>query len=272
MSVLQNKWKVGEGNIRLKILVVDDDELNQKMMHIILEQEGHEVYIATGGLDALRAVEEREFDIILMDLQMPDLDGVETSRRIRKSANRSKQAYIVALTASYLPEKGRELFESGIDNYLAKPFELQRLHQIIRYGTGRRSSGKGSGLPSPAYAPNPVLQQDFDPVVGIKLVGGDEETFRGLLADFVRQLPEKVVAAEKHLEQNDIVGLSRVAHTIKGVSLNLGGLQLYEYASRLEYYSSESYTASEELKKDLQTLKAKSLQFIDKASVFLAGE
>jgi HPt (histidine-containing phosphotransfer) domain-containing protein len=164
------------------------------------------------------------------------------------------------------------LFEFGIDNYLAKPFELQHLHQIINYGIGRHPLGNESVLPMPVDVPNPIPPQDFDPVVGIKMVGGDEEMFRELLADFVSQLPDKVVTAERHLEHHDIMGLSRVAHTIKGVSLNLGALQLYEYASRLEYYSGESYTSKEDLKKDIQALKAKSLKFIQKASDYLAGE
>ena len=259
-----------EGGSHIKILVVEDDELSQRMMRIILAKEGYEVYIASGGMDALRAVGEQHFDIILMDLQMPHMDGVETSRRIREFAGKDNYPYIVALTASYLPEKGRELFESGIDNYLAKPFDIQQLHRIIHYGMGHRNE---EGVVDPSankIDAEPANQPVFDPVAGIKMVGGDEELYRDLLADFARRLPEKIRKFLVYLEERDINGLSRAAHTLKGVSLNLGALQLYEYAGKLENCTGERYTASAMLEGDIRALGAAAARFLLKASEFLS--
>jgi len=104
---------------KLQVLVVDDDEMNRRMMQLILTREDQDVVLACDGFEACEIAKAQRFDIILMDLQMPEMDGIETSRRIRSLGTGSDQAYIVALTTSYLPEKGQELCLAGIDNYIA---------------------------------------------------------------------------------------------------------------------------------------------------------
>ena len=253
---------------QLRVLVVDDDEMNRRMMRLILTREDHYVELASDGFEACEAAKAQNFDIILMDLQMPEMDGVETSRRIRASENGSKDAYIVALTASYLPEKGSELFEAGIDNYIAKPFDVEHLRQMLRHGLDHRatksnqekdvselSSGKGT--------------INFNPAAGLKQVGGDEEVFHELLTDFISGLPQKIEKLYKHLDVKDMDGLSRDAHNLKGVSANLGVLQLSQHAGRLENSASEGYT--ELLRNEIKEIKAVSEYFIRDASDFLFG-
>lgn len=253
---------------QLKVLVVDDDELNQRMMRLILTREGHDVHIAVNGLDAINAAAAQNFDIILMDLQMPVMDGIDASRRIRESANGGNDAYIVALTASYLPEKGQELFEAGIDNYIAKPFDVAHLRQMLDYGLDRRKT-RTTSISSASGDDKPVFRQGLDVATGIRMVGGDEATFRELLADFVQILPEKSDGIEKCLAENDLTGLSRIAHNIKGISLNLGALQLYEYAGRLEKSASAGYT-EKPLEDIVREVKEVTRTFIVDASEYLA--
>jgi len=220
-------------------------------------------------MDALDAVELHEFDIILMDLQMPLMDGIETSRRIRASANGNKNAFIVALTASYLPEKGHELFTAGMDNYIAKPFEVEHLRQILDFGFDHRRSRY---VPKPPVSLDPVappVHRDFDAMAGIRMVGGDKEIYQELLADFVDKLPEKNKNIEKLFDEKDLKGLSRIAHNIKGISLNLGALQLSEYADKLEKSTYQGYTdvMLESIVRDVQEISRK---FIADANDFLA--
>lgn len=118
----------------LKVLVADDDDLNRRMMQIILSREGYQVQCVVNGQEAYDAVKAARYDIVLMDLQMPVMDGMEASRCIRDWEQDKQHTFIVALTASYMPEKGRELFEVGIDNYLSKPFEIEHLRRILQYG------------------------------------------------------------------------------------------------------------------------------------------
>ena len=177
----------------LAILVVDDDELNQRMMRLILKREGHLVEAAFNGLDAVEAVKSKRFDIILMDLQMPEMDGVEASRRIRELENGKGRTFIVALTASYLPEKGRELFEAGIDNYMAKPFEVAHLRNILQHGLERRTSGAVLEMDQPV-SELPVLEQPEDLYFrfGIERVGGNYVFYKEFFRYFVDELPDKL--------------------------------------------------------------------------------
>jgi len=254
---------------QLKVLVVDDDEMNRRMMNLILSREDHYVELASDGFEACELAMKNNYDIILMDLQMPRMSGIETSRRIRASENGSNHTYIVALTASYLPEKGDELFQAGIDNYIAKPFDIMHLRQMLKHGLDHRKSGNGYKV-EPSKSENNENERAFDPTVGIKQVGGDEELFRDLLTDFVKELPLRVSNLEKSLAERDMDGLSRGGHSLKGVSSNLGALQLSQYAGMLENRVSEGY--NELVMKDVETIRAISNEFVRDASNFLGKE
>lgn len=227
-------------NSILNILVVDDDELNRRMMQVILKREGHEIQCVSNGLEALEAVKAGNYDIVLMDLQMPVMDGVEASRHIREWEGEKRRTFIVALTASYMPERGRELYEAGIDNYIAKPFDMQHLRHILQYGVeNRKKEAVAAVAELEAKAAEPPQVVDFQ--VGLKRVGGDREIYLDLLKDFLTELPAKLELIETLHKAGDKDGLSRAAHNLKGVSANLGALQLSEYARRLEKQVSEGY-------------------------------
>jgi len=224
----------------LKILVVDDDDLNRRMMHILLKRQGHSVDLACNGMDALDAVKYHKYDIVFMDLQMPTMDGVEASRRIREWENGGMHTYIVALTASYLPEQGQMLFEAGIDNYIAKPFEVEHIERML---------GLISNPPHRVLVHNPPVETSpsaenevLNIQKGAQRVGGDAETYKELLSDFVAELSKRIEGMEAHLLDRDMDALSREAHNLKGVSSNLGAMELAECASQLDKQSNEGYT------------------------------
>jgi CheY-like chemotaxis protein len=104
-------------------------------MHLILTKEGHRVEVVANGIEALEAVKRNPFDIVFMDLHMPDMDGLEASRQIRAWENEGSHTFIVALTASYLPEIGQELFEAGMDNYISKPLDVTQVHRLLKYSS-----------------------------------------------------------------------------------------------------------------------------------------
>jgi len=118
---------------RTKILVVDDDLMSQHLMQVLLTREGYQVDVASNGLEAVDAIKYQEFDVVFMDLQMPGMDGMEASRRIREWENGRQHTLIVALTADYLADKGQRLFEAGMDHYLSKPFEVQHIRRILEH-------------------------------------------------------------------------------------------------------------------------------------------
>jgi CheY-like chemotaxis protein len=140
MNLLEDDQNNSEKIPPLKVLVADDDLLNQRMMQVLLKHEGHSVDVVSNGLEAFDAVKFQKFDIVLMDLQMPVMDGIEASQRIREWENGGQHTFIVALTAGYLPEEGQRLFEAGIDNYLPKPFEMEHLQRMLKYRADARST------------------------------------------------------------------------------------------------------------------------------------
>ena len=227
---------------QLKILVVDDDVLNQRMMQLLLTRQGHLVDLAANGLEAFEAVKLQRYDVVFMDLQMPVMDGIEASRRIREWENGGHHTFIVALTASYLPEEGHVLFEAGIDNYVAKPFEISHIQQLLRYGFRARSVAQPDQLASKVH--DILSDKVLDIRKGILQVGGDEDTYRELLGDFIEGLPERVQTIQHFSAEMDLTGLSRAAHNLKGIAANLGASQLSECARQLDRQSVEGYDES----------------------------
>ena len=225
--------------IRLKILVVDDDEMSRRMMRLLLTREGHDIQVAANGVEAVEAVKEQKFDIVFMDLQMPIMGGVEASQAIREWENGGRHTYIVALTASFMPEEGRLLYDAGIDNYISKPFEVDHIQKLL----GVLSSADHIQI-APEEGPHglPVFGNVLDIRKGTLRVGGDLQTYKELLIDFVQGLPERIQALEQLFLQQDREALSRAAHNLKGISANLGALELSEWAAKLDKQSNEGYT------------------------------
>jgi CheY-like chemotaxis protein len=242
MDFIAEKQSSTEKIPQLKILVVDDDVLNQRMMQLLLTREGHRIDLASNGLEAFEAVKMQEYDVVFMDLQMPVMDGIEASRRIRTWENGGKHTFIVALTASYLPEKGHVLFEAGIDNYISKPFEMEQIQRLLKYGFQSRLSHASDEpiIPEQEVRPEKVL----DIHKGIIQVGGDEETYRELLGDFVNGLPKRVGTIQHYYANKNLVELSRAAHNLGGIAGNLGASQLSVSAKKLDKQSVEGYTES----------------------------
>jgi CheY-like chemotaxis protein len=122
MGLVLDRPLEAEKTLSLKILVVDDDALGRRLMHLILTKEGHRV-------------KQNKFDIVFMDLNMPDMGGMEASRKIRDWESGDSHTFIVALTASYLPEIGQSLFDSGMDNYISKPLDVAQVQRLLKYSS-----------------------------------------------------------------------------------------------------------------------------------------
>lgn len=135
MSLVLDQPLEAEKALSLKILVVDDDALGRRLMHLILTKEGHSVALAANGLEAVEAVKQNHFDLVFMDLHMPDMDGLEASRKIRAWEDGGAHTFIVALTASYLPEIGQSLFDAGMDNYISKPLDVEQVQRLLKYSS-----------------------------------------------------------------------------------------------------------------------------------------
>lgn len=252
--------------LQLKILVADDDVLNQRMMQLLLKRDGHLVDLASNGAEALEAVKIQEYDIVFMDLQMPLMDGIEASRRIREWENGGKHTFIVALTASYLPEEGQILFEAGIDNYISKPFEMEHIQQLLKYAFQTRI---GNDLCQPEILEKEKQSENvLDIQRGIVQVGGDEDTYRELLEDFTKGLPKRLRAIQDFFASRDLVELSRAAHNLQGIAANLGAAELSGCVRKLDRYSAEGQ--AEHLDAMMQEIQFVVIRLLEISTNFLA--
>ncbi|HQH33339.1 MAG TPA: response regulator, partial [Petrotogaceae bacterium] len=124
---------------KLNILVVEDNEINQKLICAILKKRGWNPLVADNGLKALEVLKDKSFDIILMDVQMPYMDGYETTRRIRQSENQTvAKIPIVAMTAYAMTEHRQSCIKSGMNDYITKPVNMSDLYTIIERNLSKR--------------------------------------------------------------------------------------------------------------------------------------
>ncbi len=254
--------------LKPNILVVDDDPVNQRMMQVALEPYCNSVESALNGLEAFEAIQAKQFDLVFMDLTMPVLDGIEASRKIREwEKQNGHSTYIVALTASYLPEKGAELFEAGIDNYIAKPFKLDELYRMLSYFGKTSAPAESPKLES--QTPEPENAQVLDRQAALFHLGGNIAIYSILLKDFVGELPARLEVLRSAFQNKDVHALALAAHNLKGVSANLGAMKLSGAAKMLEAASKAGYTSA--LERLLEDVVVNGEDFMLEGQALLSG-
>ena len=220
---------------RGNVLLVEDNAVNQKVAVRFLERMGCTVRVADNGVDAVRACEETTFDLILMDLQMPVMDGLTATLRIRESetGDGRPHAPIVALTANAMASQLERCMEVGMDAFLTKPLEIPRLHEILtRFGL-RIAAEETSAAQTDAAANVPVHLARLN-----ELTEGDPEFARELVEAFIASGEQALDEARAALTVLDRVGLSRIAHKLKGASANVHAGPLRDLSHTLEAQAS----------------------------------
>ncbi|WP_165226740.1 PAS domain-containing hybrid sensor histidine kinase/response regulator [Aquisphaera insulae] len=208
------------GPAPLRILLVEDNATNQVLALSLLEKDGHEVELATNGQEALDVLGSRSFDLVLMDVQMPVMDGFEATARIR---DRERQGGghlpIIAMTAHAMKGDRERCLEAGMDAYVAKPIRFSDLRQAIEGVAGGASTGHaqlpGDGGPSGDRPERPV-EIRIDRQALLARVGGREDRLRTIVRTFLKE--SSVLLAEMHaaITAADGAALKRAAHSLKG--------------------------------------------------------
>jgi CheY-like chemotaxis protein/nitrogen-specific signal transduction histidine kinase/HPt (histidine-containing phosphotransfer) domain-containing protein len=238
----------------LRLLLVDDNLVNQKVASRLLQQMGYRPEIASNGLEAIRALERKPFDVILMDVQMPELDGLETTRRIRQ---RQKDAephphfqaplLIVAMTASAMQGDREKCLAAGMNEYLAKPIRpealqaaLEHCGAVLTYNTGN-SGAAPPALVSPsastAHSDQPGQPVDLDRL--LDFAAGDREQLLELVNIYLRQTTEQLEAIVTALQSGDASAVARVAHSCAGASATCGMRNIVPLLRQVELLANE---------------------------------
>ncbi len=220
-----------------RILVVDDHEINQQVAKGILEEEGFEVAIANNGVAALDKVHDHFFDAVLMDLQMPKMDGYEATRIIRSEPRFSKLP-IIALTADARQDKTVKLKENGFDACITKPIDMEQLIEILAECIDKHSSCSKSPASVFSDKRNVIVNIDSKAGLnykqGIKQVSGNKHLYHKLLSEFEQQFSHAVEKISSKILSADLEQAEQLIHSLKGVASNIAAVELAEKLGELE--------------------------------------
>jgi signal transduction histidine kinase/CheY-like chemotaxis protein len=218
----------------LRILVAEDDAVNQRLAARILERQGCRVHLVSDGRQALAALESGGFDLVLMDLQMPEMGGLEATARIRALEERTGgHIPIVALTASALKDDRERCLRAGMDEYISKPIRSIELIDVMTRLTGKADMTEEDAL-SDAVSARGDAVEEFDVKTALERVDGDEELLLEIAGLFLEDVPRMMPELRKAAEDLDIPAIDQLAHKIKGSVGNVGGIAAHEAALRLE--------------------------------------
>lgn len=215
----------------LSVLLADDYDVNRMVLQAQLESLGYRADSVANGEEVLRALHARSYDVVLMDIRMPGIDGVEATRRIRDRID-GPQPFIVAVTASALKGDRQRYLESGMDDYIPKPVDIVRLGEALsrafkeRYGADRAPWNGNLVEMNPVEIRLDELEQRLGPAL--------DPLLSKVIPVYLRELPGRLEHLDDAFEGDDAATFARYCHGLKGTSKSIGAVELAEQCSRFE--------------------------------------
>ena len=230
----------GERFSNTRVLIVEDNLINLKVGSEMLRLAGVDVETAQNGIEAVEKVQKTAYDAVLIDIQMPLLDGIEASRIIRQQFS-SQDLPIIAMSAHAKSIKWKACVAAGINDYILKPFNKDALLKVLKNQLGYRHGILPPKVPLQNHAPQdgtPPNESASFPGLnvreGIERLGGSKEIYADILSDFCEEHATFQDALKELLEAQNFKGAATLAHSIKGAAGNISAPQLFEAAKKLE--------------------------------------
>jgi PAS domain S-box-containing protein len=209
-----------ERRAQLRVLLVEDNAVNRQLALRLLEKLGYGADVAVNGLEALEALRRQPYDVVLMDVEMPEMDGLEAARRIHREWRAHERPRIVAMTANAMQEDREICLAAGMDDYMSKPIRLDELAAALRRCVPHSAADEG------------VLDQQA--LEQLRARTGDDAFVVELVDTFLRDAPALIDTLRDALENEEAQGLRRAAHTLKSNARVFGGTGLAELCQELE--------------------------------------
>ena len=225
-----------------KILVAEDNLLNQQIAQELLTDEGFKVTIANNGKEAVDLVNNEDFDVVLMDMQMPEMDGLEATMKIRETFA-SDTLPILAMTANASEEDRDKCLKAGMDAHITKPIDPEVLmSELCKWITPKDIDEKVQEPPKKAQSNNAIVAIDgIDIKAALRVVAGKQSLLNKMLTTFVADQSQATDAIKDALQNKDNELAKRLAHTLKGTAASIGAMQLQEIAAKIEGYFTKPY-------------------------------
>ena len=229
----------------LRILVAEDHPVNQRLVLLLLAKLGHRADLVSDGVEAVAAVRRRDYDVVLMDVQMPELDGLAATREIRARLG-TRRPRIIAVTANALHGDREACLAAGMDDYLTKPLEKTDLARALRSCPRPAPDPVPDPDPAPTVLDPTVLDPAvLDPTVldpaAIanlrELVGDDPKALSGLVEDFLTETPPLLDALRAAVAGGDTGQVHRATHTLKSIGATFGAMAMADLCRRAESHA-----------------------------------
>ena len=228
-SVAAHKLGTRSGR-SLSILLAEDVDVNQKVVCKILERHGHRVVVASNGREAVEAWEREAFDLVFMDIQMPEMDGFQATAAIRAREEGKARTPIVAMTAYAMTGDAEKCLAAGMDAYVSKPVKGEQIIAVLEeFFRGVDGSRTAAPQTSSSRLRSPVDWKGL-----LTMLDGDREFARGLLETFLEHLPDQREPLEAAVDSGDAQSMSRAAHKLKGSLQSIRARDAAESALALE--------------------------------------
>jgi PAS domain S-box-containing protein len=236
-------------NLPLKILLVEDILVNQKIALKMLDKLGYRADIANDGLEALDALKRQHYDVLFMDVQMPNMDGWETTQRIRQDFCASDQPWIIAMTAHARQEDREQCLKIGMDDYISKPIRAEDIVKVLQQFADRHQATSEPAIsmsaPEAENNPNPnpqVLDESIFQDLK-KMMGNDSDRlFNELIEIYLEDTPGNIKSIQNAVTSGDRVKLNKAAHALRSSSVSIGALNLGNICDTLEHIGADKST------------------------------
>ncbi len=233
----------------LHILLAEDNRTNQTVAMRMLQKLGHSSVVANNGIEVLSLLTKNRFDVVLMDIQMPEMDGLSTTMKIRESERETRMHLpIIAMTAHAMKGDRERCIEAGMDGYVSKPISSQELEEALAAALLVRGETKSGAHIEPDHEPN---QEDAVPptVPGgivwnmadtLERLGGDEKLLHEVLEIFLEDVPKHMATLRRAIAEGNAAGVEGAAHTLKGELGYLGISEVSRKAREMEEFGQKS--------------------------------
>jgi CheY-like chemotaxis protein/HPt (histidine-containing phosphotransfer) domain-containing protein len=225
-------------SLPLHILLAEDNAVNQKLALLILERLGYRADVAGNGIEVLDALDRQRYDVVLMDMQMPEMDGLEATRQLRATLEAHRQPHIIAMTANAMHGDRELCLEAGMDDYVSKPVQVRALRvALLRAVEARVARAADASAEAPAAA-QPHSDDPIDRTVldELRLLQppGEPDIVEQLVAIFQAESPPLIAALRAGAREADADGLRGAAHALKSSAAGLGAQTVADLCATLE--------------------------------------
>jgi CheY-like chemotaxis protein len=217
-----------------RLLLVDDNEVNRLVARESLEGSGFHIDFCVNGQEAVDAVTTDDYDVVLMDIQMPVMDGLTATQEIRKKGGRFESLPIIAMTAHALSGDREKSLEAGLDEHITKPIDLDILYNTLARFVDH--SGVKNAEEQQEKQRNMIIPEveGIDGVACMERLKGNHTLFLSIANSYANDQAGSAEKIKDCIEQGDLGEATRIAHTLKGTSANIGAMEVSELAAKIE--------------------------------------